>query len=71
MEGERRKTECGSVGAVRDNMTTFIRRKRKYNEPEVQSAVPFHPYVKGKVVTMGSGMLEYAAEGRIWGEFLA
>jgi len=70
VEGEKRKIECGSVGAVRDNMPTFIQRKRKYNEPQVQSAVPVHPYVKGKVVAMGSGLLDYTTERRIWGEFL-
>jgi hypothetical protein len=64
VEGERKQTECGSVGAVRDNVPTFIQRKRRYNETEDQSAVPVHPYVKGKVVTMGSGMLECAAEGK-------
>jgi hypothetical protein len=71
VEGERRKIECGSVGAVRDNRPTFIQRKRNFNEPEIQSAVPVHPYVKGKVVAVGSGSLACAAEGRIWGEILA
>ena len=42
-----------------------------YNEPEVQSAVPVLPYVKSKAKAMGSGLLKYAAQGRISGEFLA
>jgi hypothetical protein len=43
----------------------------EHKEPEVQSAVPVHPYVKGKLVAMGSELLDYAEEGRISGELLA
>ena len=58
--GRREKEDSGSVGAVRDNRPTFIQRKRQYKEPEVRSDVPARPYeyVRGKVVAMGSGLLE-------------
>jgi hypothetical protein len=45
--------QYGTVDAVRDNRTIFIQRKRKCYESELQSSVPVHPYIKGKVEVMG------------------
>jgi len=46
VEGERRKTECGRVGAVRDNMPTVIQRKEGITNLKFRAPCPFIPMLK-------------------------